>query len=143
MADDLTIRPGLVVPAAELHEEASTAGGPGGQHANKNETAVSIRWSVRDSAVLSDYQRARLLDKLDARLTKEGELLVQARDTRSRYRNRQLARRRLVEIVLEALAVQAPRRPTRPTKGSQRRRVTAKKARGAIKSTRASVQDDD
>lgn len=143
MPDDLAIRHDLVVPGAELFEEATTSGGPGGQHANKTETAVQVRWSIRDSAVLSERQRATLLERLGPRLTNDGEILVLARDTRSQYRNRQLARERLAEAVREALKPVRRRRRTKPTKASQRRRVEHKRRRGAVKSLRGRPKRDD
>jgi ribosome-associated protein len=143
MPDDLTLPGGLVLPGAELAEEATLSGGPGGQHANKTETAVTVRWSIRDSAVLSEPQRALLLEALAPRLTGEGELLVTSRETRSQHQNRQIARERLAEIVAEALRPKRPRRPTRPTKASKERRMQGKRHRGKIKDLRGTPPHDD
>ncbi len=140
---DLPVNSNLIIPAAELREQVSTSGGPGGQHANKTSTRVSLRWNVTASAVLSDAQRALLMENLAARLTRDGDLLVHADDTRSQADNRALARQRLAAIIVAALHRPKPRRPTRPTRASQRRRVESKKRRGAVKRDRGRVQDDD
>ena len=97
--DDLTVRPGLVIPASELGWSVSRSGGPGGQNVNKLSTRVSVRWSIAGSAVLGDVWRARLLDKLAPRLTKQGELIVHADGSRSQLDNQREATQRLAEIV--------------------------------------------
>ena len=140
---DLPVGPDLIIPAAELREQVSTSGGPGGQHANKTSTRVSLRWNVTASVVLTDAQRALLLEQLASRLTRDGDLLVHADDTRSQADNRALARQRLAVIIAAALHRPKPRRPTRPTRASQRRRAESKKRRGAVKRGRGRVQDDD
>lgn len=142
-ADDLTVRPGLVIPGSELSVSVARAGGPGGQHVNKLSTKVMLRWSVRDSAVLSDGQRARLLEKLATRLTKEGQLVVAADGDRSQLSNREVARVRLAELVREGLHVPKKRRATKPTRGSQRRRLEAKRQRKDTKRGRGRPSMDD
>lgn len=143
LRDDLTVRPDLVIPAAELGWSASRSGGPGGQNVNKLSTRVSLRWSIADSGVLDDARRARLLGKLASRLTKQGELVVHVDSSRSQLDNRREARLRLAEVVREALHVAKKRRPTRPTKGSQRRRLASKKQRGDTKRLRGRPPRDD
>ena len=130
------MRRGLVIPGAELREQASRAGGPGGQHVNKANTRVTLRWNVARSAALSEAQRARLALRLATRLTREGEIVVHAADQRSRTRNRALARERLAALVRGALALRRPRRPTRPTAGGRERRLVAKQQRGEVKRRR-------
>jgi ribosome-associated protein len=139
---DLRVRAGLVIPAGELHEAATRSSGPGGQHVNKTSTRVTIRWSVAASAALSGAQRRRLRSQLGSRITRAGDLVVHCDRTRSRARNREIARDRLVEIVSGALARQKPRRATRPSKASRVRRVDAKTRRGAIKQGRGPVRSD-
>ena len=119
--DDLEVCPGLVIPVSELTESASRAGGPGGQHVNKSNTRVSIRWSVSESPSLTSEQREQLLEGLAGRLTREGDLVVSSGAARSRARNRDAARRRLAQLVASALEVRAARTPTRPTRSSSRR----------------------
>jgi len=134
--EDLPVRPGLRIPGSELREKASRAGGPGGQHVNKTSTRVTLRWSVARSAALTEAQRVRISQRLAARLTRDGEIVVHAADERSRARNRALARERLAALVRTALAVRRPRRPTRPTVGGRERRLAAKQRRGQLKRAR-------
>lgn len=140
---DLEIRPGLVIPAAELQESASRSGGPGGQHVNKTSTRVSLRWNALTSESLSEAQRKRLLRRLQSRLTQSGDLLVHARQQRSRARNRELARERLAELVRDALARRTRRVATRPSASSDKRRLTAKRQRSERKRTRRAPRESD
>lgn len=133
---DLAVKRGLVIPADELGLSVSGAGGPGGQHVNKTATKVTLRWSVRGSRALSDVQRARLETKLASRLTKDGELLVSADDSRSQGDNKRLARERLAQLVRDALHVPKARRKTKPTRGSKERRLKGKKQRSDTKRLR-------
>lgn len=139
---DLPVRGALVIPAEEIREAATRSSGPGGQHVNKTSTRVTLRWSVTASACLSASQRRRLREKLGTRLTRTGDLVVNCDRTRSRARNREFARERIVEIVSNALARQRPRRPTKPTKASRVRRRSEKVHRGKVKRTRRRVGPD-
>lgn len=141
--EDLPIRRGLVIPGSELVEQASRAGGPGGQHVNKANTRVTLRWNAVRSAALAEEPRARLLARLAGRLTRRGELVVHAADERSRARNRALARDRLAALVRSGLALRRPRRPTAPTRGGRERRLEAKRHRGVRKRERGSTRQDD
>jgi len=140
---DLTIRRDFVIPAAEIKEAASRAGGPGGQHVNKTSTRVTLRWNARDSAAPTPAQRKRLLERLGPRLTRSGSLVVHAGRSRSRGKNREAARERLAELVRGALRVTRRRVPTRPGKGARERRLTEKKQRGATKERRRAPLGDD
>ena len=138
--DDLIITPDLVIPAAELDEQAGTSGGPGGQHANKTSTRIMLRWCIATSEALKGWQRALLMKKLAPRLTKAGELIVQVDDNRSQLMNRTLARERLAALIVESLKRPKPRRKTRPTRASKERRITSKKQRGETKKSRKKVR---
>lgn len=142
LVDDLRVRHDLIIPAAELSASASRSGGPGGQHVNKTATRVSLRWSVRHSAVLTEPQRQRLLHELDKRLTSEGELVIHAGDTPSQSTNLTLARERLAALVERALHRPRPRRPTRPSRAARMRRLDGKRRRGDLKRTRSRVKED-
>jgi ribosome-associated protein len=139
-------RSGFVVPAAELFERFSRSSGPGGQGVNTTDSRVELRWRVLGSpalARLSPAQRLRVESALQDRLV-SGELIIAASEHRSQRQNRVAARNRLAEALRQALLPPPPpRRATRPTRGSQRRRLEAKKQRGSTKSGRGQVRDLD
>ncbi|OUE18946.1 Peptidyl-tRNA hydrolase ArfB [Clavibacter michiganensis] len=133
---DLEVGPALTIPAAELQWRFSRSSGPGGQHVNTSDSRVQLTWDVAGSLVLSDQQRERILDKLGRRLV-AGTITVTVSEQRSQLRNRVAAIDGLRQLVADALAPDAaPRRPTRPTKGSQKRRLAAKTQRSATKQQR-------
>lgn len=140
---DLTVAPGpgiprgLVVPAAELVERFSRSSGPGGQSVNTTDSRVELEYDVLASTVLTDSQRARVVGTLGS------PVVIAASEHRSQHRNRAAARERLADRLRTALAPPPPsRRATKPTRGSQRRRLEAKKQRGQTKSLRGRVRDD-
>lgn len=145
--DELPVRPGpgapdgLTIPAGELTERFSRSPGPGGQSVNTSDSRVELVFDVAASTALTDAQRARVLRTLGRRLV-DGTLVVTASEHRSQLRNRSAARERLAEQVREALAPPPPpRRATKPTKGSQRRRLEAKRQRSITKNLRGRVTD--
>ncbi|GAA5229111.1 alternative ribosome rescue aminoacyl-tRNA hydrolase ArfB [Paeniglutamicibacter antarcticus] len=130
---DLEISPTLTIPASELDWRFSRSSGPGGQHVNTSDSRVELSWSVTDSRVLTAEQRQRLLLRMKSRLV-AGVLTVAASEQRSQLRNRETALAKLADMVRSALAPDGPRRrATKPTKGSQRRRLAAKSQRSATK----------
>ncbi|MBE1878355.1 alternative ribosome rescue aminoacyl-tRNA hydrolase ArfB [Myceligenerans pegani] len=138
------VRPGLVVshaltiPRAELRERFSRSSGPGGQGVNTTDSRVELTWDVAGSVVLSDAQRERLVARLADRLV-DGVLTVVASEHREQRRNRDAAARRLMALVADALAPPPrTRRPTRATRASHERRLTAKKQRSTTKRLRSS-----
>ena len=141
--DDLRVRRGLVIPAGELRASASRSSGPGGQHVNKSNTRVTLRWSVETSEVLSDRQRALLRSRLDQRLTQSGELILHAGRARSRTRNLERVRERLVEIVSEGLATARTRIATKASAGARKRQAERKRQRSEIKRRRRRPGFDD
>ena len=136
---DLYVDERLSIRGGELHEVASRSSGPGGQNVNKTSTRVSLRWSVADSGSLTDEQRSRLEGRLGGRLTRGGELIVTCDRTRSRARNRELARERMAELVAGALIRRTPRRATKPTGASRARRLVSKTRRSDVKRARRPV----
>ncbi len=127
---------GLVVPAADLVERFSHAGGPGGQGVNTADSRVQLSLDVAASTAFTDAQRERLLAVLAGRLS-GGVLTVDASEHRSQARNRAAARERLADLLAEALAPPPrPRRPSRPSRGSVERRLDAKRRRARTKDGR-------
>lgn len=133
---DLEITRALSIPESELKWRFSRSSGPGGQHVNTSDSRVELSWSVPGSRVLSDQQRQRLLEGLNSRLI-AGVLTVSASEQRSQLRNREIAMQKLADLVVAALAPDGPRRrATKPTKGSQRRRLATKSRRSETKQQR-------
>jgi ribosome-associated protein len=134
----LTVSPALTIPRAELRERFSRSSGPGGQGVNTTDSRVELSWDVGRSAVLSETQRRRIMERLADRLV-DGVLTVVASEHREQRRNRDAAARRLAVLVSDAMAPPAPsRRATRATRGSRERRLTAKRQRSEIKRLRSS-----
>jgi ribosome-associated protein len=133
---DVRVNDAVVIPAAEIATEVFRSAGPGGQHVNKTDSAVRIRWmpgGSRAFAGLSDETRAWVLSRLAGRLTLGGELLVVSRLTRDQNKNRSDALDKLAGIVRAALARPKKRKATRPTRASKERRIGAKRRRSEIK----------
>lgn len=136
MSDGITVR-GVHIPDHELDWRFTTSGGPGGQHANRSNTAVELRFNVEQSVALPDRLKDRVRRRLAGQLTNAGEIIVQVAETRSQTRNRQQARRQMADVLDEAIAPPKKRRkPTRPTKAAKRRRLQDKRHRAEIKRNR-------
>jgi len=139
----LQITETLALAEWELSESFIRASGPGGQNVNKVSTAVELRFEAERSPHLGPGVKARLKRLAGRRWTTEGAIVLQVEATRSQARNREIARARLVELVRAALVAPKRRIATKPTLGSQRRRVAAKSARGEVKARRGRVAEDD
>ncbi|MGO4702896.1 alternative ribosome rescue aminoacyl-tRNA hydrolase ArfB [Dyella sp. 2RAB6] len=133
----LTVSRSLALPETELTERFLRADGPGGQHVNRTESAVELRFDVARSPTLPEPLRERLLARRDRRLTEDGVLVIQARRFRDQARNRDDARERLVEIIRAVLVPPKPRVATKPSRASKERRLVGKQQRGKIKQTRS------
>ncbi len=125
-----------LIPESALEEIFETSGGPGGQHANRNETSVRLRLTVSESG-LPSHLASTIVTKLGPVVE------VTSSESRSQFRNRSMARRRMKEQLEQALKPERTRKPTRPTRSSQRRRVESKKARSETKRLRRRPNIDD
>ena len=134
IGEGITVGPWLI-PESEIEERFETSGGPGGQHANRSETAVTLRFQV-DASSLPDEVRDRLSKRLGPRVE------VTASDTRSQWRNREIARDRLTEMLERGLVEPKQRRKTKPTRRARERRLAAKKARSDLKRSRRPPNPD-
>lgn len=132
--------PHVPVPEHEVEFSAMRAQGPGGQNVNKVSSAVQLRFDIRASS-LPSHVKAKLLATRDHRLTKHGVIIIKAQTSRSQDQNKAEAMARLQEMVNQAAHVPIPRRPTKPTYGSQQRRLRSKALRSEIKSSRGNVQE--
>jgi ribosome-associated protein len=127
----------LSIPIEEIEWRATTSGGPGGQHANRANTKVEVRFDVLASPSLGPRQRARLLERLGP------VVRASAGEHRSQVKNRELALDRLVSRLADGLRSQPDRRPTTPTAGARERRLAEKHLRGELKRTRARPEPED
>lgn len=126
---------GHEIAEAELTWRFSRSSGPGGQHVNTTDSRVQLTWSPAESTSVPDDLREVLVTRLGARVS------VVAAEHRSQWRNRQAAEERMTALLARALVTVKPRRATRPTRGSQRRRLEAKKQRSETKRLRGRVED--
>jgi len=136
--DRLVVTDAVRIPQFELVETFSASGGPGGQHANKAATRVELTFDVAtSSAFRNEHQRQRVIDRLGT------PIRVVADDERSQLRNRDIAQERLAQKIRSAVAVPKRRRATKPTRGSQRRRLASKAQRSELKQQRKRPRHED
>jgi ribosome-associated protein len=139
----LRITDDLTIADWEITESFSRSSGPGGQNVNKVSTAVELRFEAERSPHLAPPVKARLKGIAGRKWTNDGAIVIRAEETRSQLRNREIARERLAEMIRAALVAPKKRRPTKPTLGSQRRRLQAKTIRGTVKSLRSKIEGDE
>ena len=139
----LEVTRSIRIDERELGEQFVRAPGPGGQNVNKVATAVQLRFDVAGSSSLTSAVRERLAKLAGRRLTADGVLVIDAHRYRTRERNREDARGRLVDLIRRAAQPPKPRKPTRPTRASQERRLAGKRERAGTKRSRRSVAPDD
>ena len=143
MDSGLFINERVTIPEWELEFSVSRGSGPGGQHANKTSSRVSLRWHLERSSVLTKAQKSRIRQYLGHRLDANGYLSMHADSERSQYKNKQEVRLRLVETLRRGLMIKKGRRDTRPTRASKERRLEGKKQKGQQKKLRRKPSSED
>ncbi|WP_027370908.1 alternative ribosome rescue aminoacyl-tRNA hydrolase ArfB [Desulfovermiculus halophilus] len=138
----LHIAPNLTLPLSELEMSAVRSSGPGGQNVNAVATAVQLRLNVQNSSLPEEIKEA-LLRVGGKKITKEGVLVIKAQTARTQEGNRREALRRLTELIRRAADRPRPRRPTRPPKAANKRRLEHKKHRRRIKALRGRIDRDE
>ena len=142
MSGYVIISDAIGIPLDEIELSAVRAQGAGGQHVNTASTAIHLRFDARNSPSLPDDVRERLLALGDHRISSDGVIVIKAQEFRVRERNRQAALDRLAGLIRSVLEVPPPRKPTRPTRAAEQKRLDEKHRRGQLKQKRGRVAEE-
>lgn len=142
MQNDLYIQNGITIPGHELQITASRSSGPGGQKINKSSTKILVRWNVKNTSVLDDEQKARVIANLQSQITNDGDLIVSSEVSRSQYQNREMALMHLAEKIQKALFIPKKRKPTKISRAVKESRLHTKKLRSTVKKMRSKKFED-
>ena len=137
MKNDLLIKNGIIIPDSELEITTSRAGGPGGQHVNKTDTRITVRWNIKSSIALTNEQKDYILEKLQSRITEDGDLIIHNSESRSQHQNKKNALNNLAAIVRNALHVAKKRIATKIPKALKEARLQSKARRSTTKKMRS------
>jgi ribosome-associated protein len=139
----LIAAPHIRIPLEEFSFQAARSSGPGGQHVNKTNSKVILRWNVKQSATLHPGVRKRFLDTFGSRISSEGELVLNCEEHRSQHRNRETCLERLKDMLASVAYPPKKRRPTKPTRGSKEARLKGKRHHSEKKQNRRNPRNDD
>ena len=140
--NDIPIKNNISIPYRELKITTSRSGGPGGQHVNKTETRITVRWNVKESSAFPEALKKRVLKNLEPRLTADGDLIIHNSESRSQLQNKKNALAHLAAIVRKALLVPKKRIKTKVPKKEKEKRLQEKKRRADIKKGRRKHFDE-
>jgi len=136
MKHDVVLKNGIIIPEHELEFSTSRSGGAGGQHVNKTDSRITVRWNVTNSPVLSDEQKLRISQNLSSRITHEGDIIVHNSESRSQHHNKEAAISNLAQLINKALHVPKKRMKTKISKGAKEDRLHQKGKRSDVKKLR-------
>jgi ribosome-associated protein len=136
MKNDVFIKNNITIPEEELEITASRSGGAGGQHVNKTDTKITIRWNVKHSSALNEEHKQRIREKLESRITEDGDLIVHNSESRSQHQNKKNALNNLAALIRNALLVPRKRVATQVSKTLKEARLKSKAHRSSIKKMR-------
>ena len=142
MKNGLSIKNGIIIPENELEISTSRSGGPGGQHVNKTNTRITLRWNVKTSQALTEEQRQRVLQNMQALLTLDGDLIIHNSEGRSQIQNKKAALEQLAQKIRKALFVPKKRKPTRISKSTKEAYLKIKAHKSEIKKLRGKISHD-